>query len=135
GDTREAKLTVLAEQVRNHLDTEDSVLLTAIEDLVDDDTLLELGRRMEQRERVIEARRELAATILPGGARGRRGAPAAPLPGVPPPPGPYTTARRSGRAAEGSDLESRRTREGPVGSNPTSSALGRPVVLASSGET
>ena len=36
---------------------------------------------------------------------------------------PYTPARRSGRAAEGSDLESRRTREGPVGSNPTSSAL------------
>ena len=34
GDTREAKLTVLIEQVRNHLDTEDSVLLTAIEDLI-----------------------------------------------------------------------------------------------------
>jgi hemerythrin-like domain-containing protein len=72
GDRRRAKLTVLGEQVRTHLDDEDSVLLTAIEDLVDDDTLLELGRRMEQRERVIEARRELAATIIPGGARGRR---------------------------------------------------------------
>jgi hemerythrin-like domain-containing protein len=72
GDRRRAKLTVLAEQVRTHLDDEDSVLLTAIEDLVDDDTLLELGRRMEQRERVIEARRELAATIIPGGTRGRR---------------------------------------------------------------
>jgi hypothetical protein len=27
---------------------------------------------MEQRERVIEARRELAATIIPGGTRGRQ---------------------------------------------------------------
>jgi hemerythrin-like domain-containing protein len=71
GDRRRAKLTVLAEQVRTHLDDEDSVLLTAIEDLVDDDTLLELGRRMEQRERVLEARRELAATMIPG-ARSRR---------------------------------------------------------------
>jgi len=71
GDAR-AKLTVLAERVRIHLDDEDSVLLTAIEDLVDDDTLLELGRRMEQRERVIEARHELAATLVPGGTRTRR---------------------------------------------------------------
>jgi len=71
GGTRRANLTVLAERVRTHLDDEDSVLLTAIEDLVDDDTLLELGRRMEQRERVLEARRELAATMIPG-ARSRR---------------------------------------------------------------
>jgi hemerythrin-like domain-containing protein len=67
----EAKLTVLVEQVRTHLDTEDSVLLTAIEDLVDDDTLMELGRRMEQRDRVMEARRELAE-VVPGGSRTRR---------------------------------------------------------------
>jgi hemerythrin-like domain-containing protein len=73
GDDRvQAKLKVLAEQVRTHLDNEDSVLLTAIEDLVDDDSLLELGRRMEQRERVLQARRELAATMVPGGPRGRR---------------------------------------------------------------
>jgi hemerythrin-like domain-containing protein len=72
GDARTAKLAVLAAQVRTHLDDEDSVLLTAVEDLIDDDTLLELGRRMEQRERVIEARRELAATIVPGGRRTRR---------------------------------------------------------------
>jgi hemerythrin-like domain-containing protein len=71
GDTRDAKLTVLIEQVRNHLDTEDSVLLTAVEDLLDDDTLMELGRRMEQRDQVTEARRELAA-VIPGGTRGRR---------------------------------------------------------------
>ena len=66
-----AKLTVLTEQVRTHLDTEDSVLLTAVEDLLDDGTLIELGRRMEQRDRVIEARRELAS-VIPGGRRGRR---------------------------------------------------------------
>ena len=65
----EAKLRVLAEQVRTHLDAEDSVLLTAIEDLVDDDTLLELGRRMEQRDRVTAARQELARTVNPGGRR------------------------------------------------------------------
>jgi hemerythrin-like domain-containing protein len=70
-DTLGAKLTVLAEQVRTHLDDEDSGLLTAIEDLIDDATLLELGRRMEQRDRVIEARRELAA-VVPGGRQGRR---------------------------------------------------------------
>jgi hemerythrin-like domain-containing protein len=67
----EAKLTVLTEQVRTHLDTEDSVLLTAIEDLIDDDTLLELGRRMAQRDRVMEARRELGE-VVPGGRRTRR---------------------------------------------------------------
>ena len=69
----EAKLTVLVEQVRTHLDSEDSVLLTAVEDLLDDDTLQELGRRMEQRDRVIEARRELAE-VIPGGPRTRRAA-------------------------------------------------------------
>jgi hemerythrin-like domain-containing protein len=67
----EAKLTVLTEQVRNHLDDEDATVLTAIEDLIDDDTLMELGRRMEQRDQVLEARRELA-TVVPGGRRGRR---------------------------------------------------------------
>jgi hemerythrin-like domain-containing protein len=70
-DTLGAKLTVLVEQVRTHLDDEESGVLTAVEDLLDDDTLLELGRRMEQRDRVIEAGRELAA-VVPGGRRGRR---------------------------------------------------------------
>jgi hemerythrin-like domain-containing protein len=70
-DDAGAKLKVLAEQVRTHLDDEDSVVLTAIEDLIDDDTLLELGRRMRQRDRVTEARRELA-TVVPGGSRSRR---------------------------------------------------------------
>jgi hemerythrin-like domain-containing protein len=69
--TLAARLTVLVERVRTHIDDEASELLTAIEDLIEDDTLMELGRRMEQRDRVIEARRELA-TIVPGGARGRQ---------------------------------------------------------------
>ena len=67
----EAKLAALTAQVRTHLDTEEAELLTAIEDLLDDDILLELGRRMEQRDRVIEARRELAE-VVPGGPRTRR---------------------------------------------------------------
>jgi hemerythrin-like domain-containing protein len=72
GDTTlKARLTVLAEQVRNHLDDENTHLLTAIEDLIDDDTLIELGRRMEQRDRVIESRRQLA-TVVPGSPRTRR---------------------------------------------------------------
>ena len=70
-DTLAAWFTLLIEQVRTHLDTESSVLLTAVEDLIDDDTLQELGRRMEQRDQVIEARRELA-TVVPGGRRTRQ---------------------------------------------------------------
>jgi hemerythrin-like domain-containing protein len=69
--TLKAKVTVLAEQVRTHLDDENTHLLTAIEDLIDDDTLIELGRRMEQRDRVIESRRQFANTVT-GGPRGRR---------------------------------------------------------------
>ena len=71
GDTLAARLTLLIEQVRTHLDTESSVLLTAVEDLIDDDTLQELGRRMEQRDQVMESTRELA-TVVPGGRRTRR---------------------------------------------------------------
>jgi hemerythrin-like domain-containing protein len=69
--TLRAKLTVLAEQVHAHLDDENTHLLTAIEDLIGDETLLELGRRMEQRDRVIESRRQFA-TAVTGGPRGRR---------------------------------------------------------------
>ena len=71
GTTLKAKLTVLAEQARTHMDDENSFLLPAIEDLIEDDTLMELGRRMEQRDRVIESRHKLAA-MVPGGRRGRR---------------------------------------------------------------
>ena len=70
-DTLKVKITVLAGQVRKHLDTEDATLLTAIEDLIDDDTLIELGHRMELRDRVIESRRQLA-NVIPGGRPGRR---------------------------------------------------------------
>jgi hemerythrin-like domain-containing protein len=72
-DTLAPRLTLLIEQVRTHMDTESSVLLTAVEDLIDDDTLLELGRRMEQRDQVMGARRELAA-MVPGGPRTRTAA-------------------------------------------------------------
>ena len=69
--TLKAKLTVLAEQVHTHLDEESAHVLTAIEDLIDDDTLIELGHRMELRDRVIESRRQLA-NVIPGGRPGRR---------------------------------------------------------------
>ena len=69
--TLKARLTVLAEQVHTHLDDENTHLLTAIEDLIDDDTLIELGRRMEQRDRILESRRQLA-TVVPGSPRTRR---------------------------------------------------------------
>jgi hemerythrin-like domain-containing protein len=69
--TLKAKLTVLAEQVHTHLDEESAHVLTAIEDLIDDDTLIELGRRMEQRGRVIEARRDLV-TLVRGAPGSRR---------------------------------------------------------------
>jgi hemerythrin-like domain-containing protein len=72
-DTLAPRLTLLVEQVRTHLNTESSVLLTAVEDLLDDDTLLELGRRMEQRDQVMGARRELAA-MVPGSPRTRTAA-------------------------------------------------------------
>jgi hemerythrin-like domain-containing protein len=67
---RRAKLSVLVEQARSHLDDEDTYLLTAIEDLIDDDTLIELGRRMEQRQMVLESRRQLA-TVVQDTARSR----------------------------------------------------------------
>jgi len=69
--TLKAKLTVLAEQVHTHLDEESAHVLTAIEDLIDDDTLIELGHRMELRDRVVESRRQLA-NVIPGGRAGRR---------------------------------------------------------------
>ena len=69
--TLQAKLTVLAEQVRTHLDEESAFVLTAIEDLIDDDTLIVLGHRMELRDRVVESRRQLA-NVIPGGRPGRR---------------------------------------------------------------
>jgi hemerythrin-like domain-containing protein len=106
-----AKLRGLTEQLRRHLDREDSTLLTAVEDLIDDDTLFELGRRMEQRRRVVAARRALADTIPLGTSRSRRAAatvggvvaPVAALFAVlarrrrPPSPGRTSRRRRIGR--------------------------------------
>jgi hemerythrin-like domain-containing protein len=60
-----AKVRVLCEQVRSHLDTEDTTLLTAAEDILSDDELIDLGRRIEERKRVLDAQRELADTMRP----------------------------------------------------------------------
>jgi hemerythrin-like domain-containing protein len=65
GDGFRAKARVLVEQVRHHLDTEDTRLLTAVEDVISDRELIDLGRRMEERKRVLAAQRELVATVRP----------------------------------------------------------------------
>jgi hemerythrin-like domain-containing protein len=72
GDGFTAKLRVLAEQIHKHLDAEEAGLLTAIEDLLGDDELLDLGRRIEDRKRVVAAQEELAASIGPAGGPRRR---------------------------------------------------------------
>jgi hypothetical protein len=64
-DGFQAKAQVLVEQVRQHLDTEDTRLLTAAEDVISDDELIDLGRRMEERKRVLTAQRELVAVARP----------------------------------------------------------------------
>jgi hemerythrin-like domain-containing protein len=56
------KLHVLATQIRTHLDTEDATLLTALEALLDDPALLDLGRRLEDRKHVVAAQESLRAT-------------------------------------------------------------------------
>jgi hemerythrin-like domain-containing protein len=110
-DAFAAKLRGLTGQLRSHLDSEDSVVLTAAEDLIDDHTLLELGQRMERRQRVVAAQRELVDTMTIGDPRSRRVA--AGVGGVvaagaalfavlvrrrrPPPPGRAGAGRRSGR--------------------------------------
>jgi len=72
-DGFDAKVRVLVERVRQHLDTEDTGLLTAAEDVISDGELIDLGRRMEERKRVLAAQRELAATVEPlTGLRGGR---------------------------------------------------------------
>ena len=61
-DTFQPKLHALAIQVRAHLDTEDATLLTALEALLDDATLLDLGRRLEDRKHVVAAQEALKTT-------------------------------------------------------------------------
>jgi hemerythrin-like domain-containing protein len=63
-DTFQPKLRVLADQIRTHLDTEDATLLTALEALLDDPTLLDLGRRLEDRKHVVAAQEALRTTNL-----------------------------------------------------------------------
>jgi hypothetical protein len=67
------KLRVLVDQVRTHLDTEDTTLLTALEAELDDPALLDLGRRLENRRRVLAAQNSLESTttgLLPKLGRG-----------------------------------------------------------------
>jgi hemerythrin-like domain-containing protein len=61
-DGFQPKLRVLADQVRTHLDTEDATLLTALEAELDDPTLLDLGRRLENRRRVVAGQEALEST-------------------------------------------------------------------------
>jgi hemerythrin-like domain-containing protein len=63
-----AKAKVLGEQVHNHLDAEEARLLAVAEDLFEDEELLDLGRRIEERKRVLVAQQELARSMAP--ARG-----------------------------------------------------------------
>jgi hypothetical protein len=56
------KLHVLATQIRAHLNAEDAALLTALESLLDDPALLDLGRRLEDRKRVVASQEALKAT-------------------------------------------------------------------------
>ena len=72
-DSFQPKLRALADAVRDHLDIEDGTLLTALEAVLDDPTLLDLGRRLENRRRVVaaqEALRTTTANLLPRPRRG-----------------------------------------------------------------
>jgi hemerythrin-like domain-containing protein len=72
-DSFQPRLRVLVDQVRTHLDTEDATLLTALEAELDDPALLDLGRRLENRRRVVAAQEALersAANLLPKLRRG-----------------------------------------------------------------
>lgn len=63
GDGAAATAGVLEEQLRRHLEYEEIGILPAAEELLDDDTLLDLGRRMQQRKQVVGAQHELAQMI------------------------------------------------------------------------
>jgi hemerythrin-like domain-containing protein len=56
------RLHALAQRVRSHLDSEDATLLTALEDVMDDATLLDLGRRLENRRSVVTAQEAFTGT-------------------------------------------------------------------------
>jgi hypothetical protein len=65
------KLHALATQIRAHLNAEDATLLTALESLLDDPALLDLGRRLEDRKHVVAAQESLRSTTT-GLLRGPR---------------------------------------------------------------
>ncbi len=70
GDPRSATgVEELDRQLRHHLDDEETGIMTVAEDLLDDHRLFDLGRRMGEREQVVEVQEELAQTIAPA-ARG-----------------------------------------------------------------
>jgi hemerythrin-like domain-containing protein len=60
--TFQPKLHALATQIRAHLNSEDATLLTALESLLDDPALLDLGRRLEDRKHVVAAQESLKST-------------------------------------------------------------------------
>jgi hemerythrin-like domain-containing protein len=65
------RLRALAQRVRSHLDSEDATLLTALEDSMDDATLLDLGRRLENRRSVVAAQEAFTGTMAGQMTRGR----------------------------------------------------------------
>jgi hemerythrin-like domain-containing protein len=56
------RLHALAQRVRSHLDSEDATVLTALEDVMDDAALLDLGRRLENRRSVVTAQEAFTGT-------------------------------------------------------------------------
>lgn len=70
--TFQPKLHALATQVRAHLNAEDATLLTALESLLDDPALLDLGRRLEARKHVVAAQETLSSTTVRFWRRTRR---------------------------------------------------------------
>ena len=55
----------LDRQLRRHLDDEETGVMTVAEDLLNDATLFDLGRRMAERGQVLGAQEELAQTVAP----------------------------------------------------------------------
>jgi hypothetical protein len=55
----------LERQLQRHLDDEETGIMTVAEDLLRDDQLFDLGRRMSERKQVLEAQQELARTVAP----------------------------------------------------------------------
>jgi hemerythrin-like domain-containing protein len=65
GGSFQAKVEVLVQQVRRHMDDEDSSVFTAAEDIMSDDELLDLGRRLDERRHVTAAQAELVQGLTP----------------------------------------------------------------------